>query len=112
MSNPYEPPKVPLEDSQTRPGFRWRLIPTAALVLFGALLALMTLISIVVQVVRSWIIPDKSGFAGMLGRLVMVAAGALWIVSGAMFWKRRWWIAVVFLLVGYAVGAFAASHLS
>ena len=37
----------------------------------------------------------------------MSTAGVLWIVSGAMFWKRRWWIAVIFLLVGYAVGVFA-----
>jgi hypothetical protein len=27
-----------------------------------------------------------------------------------MFWKRRWWIGVIFLVVGYAVGEFAAAH--
>jgi hypothetical protein len=105
LSNPYEPPKAPLQNSQPRHGFRWRLIPSASLVLFGALLVLMILISIAGEVVRSWVITDGSGFfARTLRWLVLGTAGGLWIVSGAMFWKRRWWIAVIFLLVGYAVG--------
>ena len=112
MSNPYEPPKAPLETSQSRHGFRWRLIPSASLVLFGTLLVLMSLISIVLEVVRSWIITDGSGFfARTLPSLVMGTSGGLWIVSGAMFWKRRWWIAVIFLLVGYGVGVFAAKQM-
>jgi hypothetical protein len=112
LSNPYEPPKAPLETSQTRHGFRWRLIPSALLVLFGTLLVLMTLISIVLEVVRSWIITGGSGFFARTPlMLVMGTAGGLWIVSGAMFWKRRRWIAVVFLVVGYAVGCFAAMQM-
>ena len=43
--------------------------------------------------------------------LIMGTAGGLWIVSGAMFWKRSWWIAVIFLLVGYAVGVFAGMQI-
>ena len=46
-----------------------------------------------------------------MGMLIMSTAGGLWIVSGAMFWKRRWWIAVIFLIVGYAVGVFAGMQI-
>lgn len=108
MSNPYAPPKAPLEKSQTRPGFPWRLIPSALLILIGALLVLLVLISIVLEVVRSF--TDPAGFAPTLSVLGMGSAGGLWIVGGVMFWKRRWWIGVIFLVVGYAVGEFAAAH--
>jgi hypothetical protein len=54
-----------------------------------------------------WRITDELGAAPTTGKLIMITAGVLWFVSGAMFWKRRWWIAVIFLLVGYAVGVFA-----
>ena len=39
--------------------------------------------------------------------LIISIAGSLWILSGAMFWKRRWWIAVVLLAFGYGVDVFA-----
>jgi hypothetical protein len=107
LSNPYEPPKAPLETSQTRPGFGWRVVPSSFMVLLGAYTVLGPLIMIVVDVVRSWGITGGLGFVRTLGLLIMSTAGSLWIVSGAMFWKRRWWIAVVLLLVGYAVGLFA-----
>lgn len=111
MSNPYEPPKAPLEAMKIRHGFRWRLIPSGCLVLFGAILVLGVLISIVLEFVRSWVMKDGLGVARMMRWLVMGIAGGLWIASGALFWKRRWWIAVLFLLVGYAVGVFAAMQL-
>jgi hypothetical protein len=107
VSNPYEPPKAPLETSQTRPGFPWRLVPSSCLVLFGACMALLGVISVLVEDVRSWRSTHDLGPAPTLGMLIMSTAGVLWTVSGAMFWKRRWWIGIIFLLVGYAVGVFA-----
>ena len=108
MSNPYEAPKAPLEASLTRPGFRWRLIPSASLVLFGAYTALAPLILFVIDIVRSRGIPDElDSSRTLVGLLITSAAGGLWIVSGVMFWKRRWRIAVIFLLVGYGFGVFA-----
>ncbi len=107
MLNPYEPPKAPLETLQTRPGFGWRVVPSSFMVLLGAYFVLAPLITIVVEVVRSRGIPRGLGFAETLGMLLISTVGVMWIVSGAMFWKRRWWIAVVLLLVGYGVGVFA-----
>jgi hypothetical protein len=105
LSNPYEPPKAPLETSQERPGFRWRLIASGATALSGAPLVLLGLIAIGTEVVESIVVSDKAvPVMPMMRGVGIFTAGSLWIVSGAMFWKRKWWIAAVFLIVGYAVG--------
>ena len=112
MSNPYEPPKAPLGTSQEHPGFRWRLIASVAPVVSGALLVLLALIAIVSEVVRSIVFSDRAvPVLPMMFDLGMFTAGGLWIVSGAMFWKRRWWIAVIFLIVGYAVGVLTLTNM-
>jgi hypothetical protein len=100
MSNPYEPPKAPLETSQTRPGLRWRLIPSLFMVLFGASLVLMSVMSVVLEFVRSWRLMNPIRPAPTIGMVIMSIAGILWTVCGAMLWKRRWWLAALFLLVG------------
>jgi hypothetical protein len=107
LSNPYEPPKAPLKTSQTRRSFRWRIVPCSVLAIFGAYTALAPLITVVVEVAKSPHMTNRLGFARTLGMLTLSAAGVLWIFSGAMFWKRSWWIAVVLLVVGYAIGVFA-----
>jgi hypothetical protein len=105
MWNPYEAPKVPLETSRERPGFRWRLIAFIAPAVSGAPLVLLGLIAIGMEVVESIVVSDRAvRFLPMMIGIGMFTAGGLWIASGAMFWKRWWWIAVIFLIVGYAVG--------
>jgi hypothetical protein len=111
LANPYEPPKAPMESSQTRPGSRWRIVPSSFLVLFGAFMALLPLITIVVELVRPRGILDGLAFVRPLDMLIIGTSGCLWIVSGAMFWKRSWWSAVILLLVGYAIGIFAGMQI-
>ena len=72
----------------------------------------MGLISIVLEVVRSIVVSGGAvPVRMMMVGIGMVATGGLWIVSGAMFWKRWWWIAVILLFVGYAVGVFTFSRM-
>jgi hypothetical protein len=104
MSNPYEPPKVPLETSQTSPGFRWRLVPCFLLVIVGAYTVFASLVCVLL--LRSRSITHGLEYGPTLGWLTIGIAGGIWIVSGAMFWKRRWWMAITLSLVGYAVGVF------
>ena len=112
MSNPYEPPRAPLATSQKRRGFHWRLIASVAPVVSGAPLVLLALSAIVTEVFDSVVVPGRAVpvLPIMIGIGIFIAGG-LWIVSGGMFWKRRWWIGVVLLIVGYAVFVFTLSYM-
>ena len=81
------------------------------MIFFGALLMFAIAISIVMDVVMSSEMTGRSGSSRMLGKLTFGTAGVLWVVAGAMFWKRRWWVAVICLGTGYALGVFAASRM-
>jgi len=103
MSNSPDIPIPTAEGSSQPRGFRWRLIPTLLLMPSGGLLA----VGWIVYWIIGW--SDTFGPAARVQSLravplLMILAGFLWVVSGLCFWKRRWWLAVICLLLGYGFG--------
>ena len=106
MSNSSDIPAAMTEGSSQPKRFRWRLVPALFLALFGGLLAVgYTVVWIIRLADSSGPTPDVHSLRTDTA-LLMISAGVLWVVSGLCFWKRRWWLAVACLIMGYALGGF------
>ena len=85
------------------------MIPAAFLMLFGGLLVLSVLAGQVVVLIKSSNPDGLPPLGSWSGPLLIGLAGCLWIASGTCFWFRRWWLAALSLILGYASGAFGGS---
>jgi hypothetical protein len=111
MANPYQPPESPPSISPPRRGIRWRLIPSAFLMLFGGLLALGVGLGFVIILARSPDIAAEFRSPQMFGGLLIGTAGILWVASGTFLWERKWWRAALGLVLGNASGVLGASFI-
>jgi hypothetical protein len=104
MSISPDIPIPPTEESSRFKGSLWRLIPTLFLVLFGGILILGW---IVVSILELAAPPDPAFGVQWLRTgvpYIMLCAGSFLVVSGLSFWKRRWWRAVICMVLGYGLG--------
>lgn len=89
---------------------RWRIAAVTLLFCFGAISLIATPIPLIVAYQR----PLEFGGGITLLRVVGVSlsalAGILWIVSGVMCWRGRWWFACVAVAVAVLAGL-GANHL-
>lgn len=102
-ANPYASPKTPAE-APSRRGFRWRIVFSALLIVFGAPLALCSLLMLGFGLVSVWLGGDGLPAEMLFGALLHVVAGLVWLASGIAIWRRKWWRGILGFVVGYVFG--------
>jgi hypothetical protein len=98
------------EDGQQPRRFRWRIVPTAILWVFGAPLAISYTILPIVQLFLPLAVHGQAESLGqwLLGCALMVVAGLIWCTAGVACWKARWRLAIFGTILGYVMGVAAA----
>jgi hypothetical protein len=86
----------------------WRMIPAAMMIAFGALIVLSSLAALLLLLVLE---TSTISLESFLGVLLLGLSGGLWVTSGILVWKRRWWLMVLALGLGYAAGVVGSSLL-
>lgn len=111
-SNPYASPQAEEEGPKRSHRFRWRLIPAGILMAFGGVMAFF---GVAGAIGSCWAMsfPDPTPEIGKLVRelpssVSLGFAGCIWVYSGVVWWKRRWWRAALTTLLGYAIAVLTA----
>ncbi len=109
-TNPYASPKRVAESIAPR-RTRWRVIPSALLILLGGALALSSVAFLVLALVTAWLGRAVSVEA-IFGGLLHGVGGLVWVLSGIAIWKRMWWWGAIGAIAGYFIGALGAFYVS
>ena len=104
--NPYQSPSVDASTPQEvrRPWFRWRLIPTLLLALYGGALAISSVLGLLMLPVL--LVSEKASLPALqiVGVFLLClwagAIGLLLCYSAAWWWKGRWRRAIVGTVAG------------
>lgn len=90
----------------TRPRFKWRIIPGYFLVTFGGLLVYLSALNSLVLLV----LPLDQLPTGNLAAMALVTlGGTIWITAGILTLKGRYWWGLMAIAAGYLVGVGGAN---
>jgi hypothetical protein len=92
--------------------FRWRIIPTAFLSIFGGLMTVAGVYQAVASLVLSAQFAERPAderpfAASPLSGILTFISGSLWMLAAALWWRGRWRWALAIAIVGYLPGVAA-----
>src|SRR5438552_4058718 len=81
-----------MEPKTSRPRTRWRMFPAAILVVFGGFLFFVgasALLLAPITLIIPGTLADGRFVPGLIAYFLMSCAGAIWVLSGMCFWRKR-----------------------
>jgi hypothetical protein len=111
--NPYQSPTVVTNTPEgRRPLFRWRVLPTVRVGLYGGALVLSGLVALLSLPVMLMVVPEKLSASVILGGVLAVAVGTpvglLACAAAKWWWQGRWRRAIVGTIVFVLIDGAAA----
>jgi hypothetical protein len=108
VANPYASPET-IEKPLPRRRTRWRILFVAPIVIFGVVELVSGIAAAILTLIESPEIVSEIDAVTVAAMLAFTIGSICWIAGGVLFWRSRWVLAVIALLVAIAATCAANS---